>query len=135
MMIDDTNLLERTPIQVSHMPREIRIVAVSGAISNPSKTTALVRTIAEHAVGCLGGESSVFDIAGLQPEIGQSLVAGELTPTLRCAVSAIEQADLLIAASPVFNGGYSGLFKHLFDLVDPRALRGTPTILGATGGT
>ena len=28
----------------------------------------------------------------------------------------VEQADLVIAATPVFRGSYTGLFKHFFDL-------------------
>jgi FMN reductase len=34
----------------------------------------------------------------------------------------------------VYKGAYTGLFKHAFDLVDPRALVGKPVLLTATGG-
>lgn len=43
-------------------------------------------------------------------------------------------ADALVVGSPVYKGSYTGLFKHLFDLVDPAALAGKPILLGATGG-
>jgi FMN reductase len=49
-------------------------------------------------------------------------------------VDAIEQADALIVGTPVYKGSYAGLFKHAFDLIDPRALASKPVLLTATGG-
>src|SRR6185437_3471411 len=46
-----------------------------------------------------------------------------------------EQADLLIAATPVFRGSYPGMFKHFFDLIDQYALANKLVLLVATGGT
>ena len=43
-------------------------------------------------------------------------------------------ADLLVAASPVYKGSYTGLFKHLLDLLEPGCLAGKPVLLAATGG-
>lgn len=39
-----------------------------------------------------------------------------------------------LVGSPVYKGAYTGLFKHLFDLVAPAALKGKPVAIGATGG-
>ena len=50
-------------------------------------------------------------------------------------LSAIEDADVLVAASPVYKASYTGLFKHLFDLLDPKALEGRHVLLAATGGS
>ena len=50
-------------------------------------------------------------------------------------LSAIENADVLVAASPVYKASYTGLFKHLFDLLDPKALEGRHVLLAATGGS
>jgi len=112
-----------------------RIVAVSGAVSNPSRTTALVCAIGQRVAQRLGGEVHLVEIAELQPAIGESLLRGTTTPDLQVAIDRIETADVLIVASPVFQASYSGLFKYVFDLVNPTALHGTSTILGATGGT
>ena len=59
-------------------------------------------------------------------------VAGAFAEPTR---QAIEAADLLIVASPVYKGSYTGLFKHLFDFVGYEALIGKPTLLLATGGS
>ena len=41
---------------------------------------------------------------------------------------------MLIAATPIYRGSYSGLFKHFFDLVEQYALADKPVLLLATGG-
>ena len=40
-----------------------------------------------------------------------------------------------MVGSPVYKGTYTGLFKHLFDLIDPKALKDKPIVLTATGGS
>lgn len=46
----------------------------------------------------------------------------------------MEEADVLVVGSPVYKGSYSGLFKHVFDLVGPDSLLGKPVLLCASGG-
>ncbi|MCJ2074068.1 NAD(P)H-dependent oxidoreductase, partial [Methylobacterium sp. E-016] len=36
--------------------------------------------------------------------------------------------------SPVYKGSFTGLFKHVFDLIDPAALANKPVAIVATGG-
>lgn len=50
-------------------------------------------------------------------------------------IVAIENADALVVASPVFRASFTGLFKHLFDLVHQEALVDIPVLLAATGGS
>lgn len=47
----------------------------------------------------------------------------------------MSKADALIAVTPIFSASYSGLFTSFFDVLDRAALRGTPTLIAATGGT
>lgn len=39
----------------------------------------------------------------------------------------------LAGGSPVYKGTYGGLLKHLFDLLDRKALAGRPALFAATG--
>ncbi len=48
---------------------------------------------------------------------------------------AIERPDLLVVATPVYRGSYTGLFKHLFDFVHHEKLVDVPVLLAATGGS
>jgi len=47
----------------------------------------------------------------------------------------VSSADGVIAVTPVFSSSYSGLFKSFVDVMDHKALTGTPVLIGATGGT
>jgi FMN reductase len=50
-------------------------------------------------------------------------------------VRKVETAALVIAATPVFRGSYTGLFKHFFDFVHQYALANKPVRLVATVGS
>jgi FMN reductase len=123
------------PVRTSAGAHSPFIVGVSGNISNPSRTRALVETTVSRAVRLTGGHSAVFDILDLQPSLGAAYSARDLDSHARRAFDAILAADALVIASPVYKGSYLGLFKHLFDLIDPKQLDGKPVILGATGGS
>ncbi len=112
-----------------------KIVGVSGSPQRPSRTTALVEAIAGEVARRHPADVAVLDLVGLGGALGAARSARELTGDAAAAVAAIEEADLLVVASPVYKGSYAGLFKHLFDLVDPNALAGRPVVVGATGGS
>jgi FMN reductase len=76
----------------------------------------------------------IFDLFDAGPGLGAALQRQDLTLPAARIIDAIEQADALMVGTPVYKGAYTGLFKHAFDLVDPRALVGKPVLLTATGG-
>jgi FMN reductase len=110
------------------------IVGFAGSASRPSKTGALIETAARSAVQAFGVQAIVHDLTDLQPALGQAQQLEDLTPEALAVVQSLLEADALILGSPVYKGSYSGLFKHLFDLLDPSALAGKPVLLVATGG-
>jgi FMN reductase len=63
------------------------------------------------------------------------LLTGFPSPALQSVIDATQDADGLIAVSPVFNASYSGLFKLFFDVIEKDGLAGKPALLAATGGT
>ena len=111
-----------------------RIIGFAGSLSRPSRTRALVDTAVARAASRFGLTGGVFDLGDLGPSLGASAALADLAPDAREAVDAILEADALVVASPVYKGSYSGLFKHLFDLLEPEVLAGKPVLLGATGG-
>ena len=113
----------------------IRTVVVSGSTSAPSKTLVLARRLLAAVAAEANIEPHVVDLAELGSEIGSALTRSGLSTRAEQAVQRVENADILIAASPVYRGSYTGHFKHLFDLVDLNALIDTPVILAATGGS
>lgn len=111
-----------------------RIVGLAGSFSHPSKTRNLVELAAEHAARMVRGRVQVFDLKDIGPTLGAAYRLEDLGEPAGKAVEAILQADGLVVGTPVYKGSYTGLFKHLFDLIAPDALVGKPVLLIATGG-
>lgn len=110
------------------------VVGISGNLTRPSKTKAFVTQIAGEAAGRIGATSAIYDIEDLGPSLPSARRISDLDAAARAIVEQLTGADVLVAGSPTFKGSYTGLFKHLFDLLDPSSLRGKPVILAATGG-
>lgn len=110
------------------------VVGISGNLTRPSKTKAFITHIAGEAAARVGATSAVFDIEDLGPSFPLARRLADLDPAARGIVEQLVRADVLVVGSPTFKGSYTGLFKHLFDLLDPASLRGKPVILAATGG-
>ena len=116
-------------------PRTLRVVAVSGSLTAPSRTTALVEEIVEAFGRVLPIESHVIALNTLGPHLAGALNRKDLPAIAEQELVSIETADLLVVATPVYRASFTGLFKHLFDFVDQYALVDTPVLLAATGGS
>lgn len=110
------------------------IIGLSGNPDRPSKTRALVQTAVAATAARFNAVGAVYDLADFGPSLGTARRADDLAPTAHTALEVILSADALVVASPVYKGSYTGLFKHLIDLIDPLALLGKPVLLAATGG-
>jgi FMN reductase len=115
------------------MSHHYKVTVVIGNPSDISRTKVLALAMADALAQALPIKLQVLEIAKLAPHIAG--YAKELSADGKAAVRAIESADLVIAVSPVYKGSYTGLFKHLFDLVGPDSLVGRPVLLAANGGS
>lgn len=117
------------------MNRKLKIVAVSGSLQRPSRTLVLV----DQLLAALGDEiaidARVISLGEIGPHFAGVLYRNQLPAAVEESIAAIESADLLLVASPVYRGSYTGLFKHLFDFVHHEALIDKPVLLAATGGS
>lgn len=119
-----------------------RVVVVNGSPSRPSKTMGLVDVVLDTLRETLPIEppieppieTSRIDVYRLGPGFTGAIERDDVTPEVEAALRLAEEADLLIAAAPVFRGSYPGMFKHFFDLVEQYALANKPVLLVATGG-
>lgn len=116
------------------MSQAIKVVVVSGSLRNPSRTHVLLQALVERLQARLPIELHWVRIADLAGALAGSLERDSVSPALLPHLRAVEEADLIIAGSPVYRASYTGLFKHFFDLVDYQALKGVPVLLAATGG-
>jgi len=117
------------------MREPLRIVAVVGSTGAPSKTRSLADLILDQFTSRAETDVEVIDIHTLNPGLGAALRRSELDEPCEAALRAVETADVVVAASPVFRGSYTGLFKHFFDFVEQYALANKPVLLAATGGS
>jgi FMN reductase len=117
------------------MTRTLKVVAVSGSLTHPSKTTALVEEIVATLGRALPIESHLIALHELGPSLAGALKRSQLPVEAEAELQRIESADVLIVASPVYRASFTGLFKHLFDFVDQYALVDTPVLLAASGGS
>ncbi len=111
-----------------------RIVTIVGSLSEQSKTRRLAAHVQERVANAVGAQTTLIEVSALVPDLAVAYPA-QASPALAAVLQAIEGADLIIAASPVYKGSYTGLFKHLIDLVDYKALAGVPVALLAVGGS
>ncbi|MCY1217400.1 FMN reductase (NADPH) [compost metagenome] len=117
------------------MSKPIKVVAVTGSTFRPSRTLVLTQAIVSELGQHLPIQSHLIELGDIARTVGGALSRKELPETVEHELRAIESADLLVVATPVYRGTYPGQFKHLFDLIDQHALIDTPVLLAATGGS
>ncbi|MER9070685.1 NAD(P)H-dependent oxidoreductase [Mesorhizobium sp. M0902] len=92
---------------------------------------ALVKAIAQR----VPADTGLIEITEAAPSIFAGLSRGALGASGEAIIQRVEKADLLVVGTPVYRASYTGALKHLFDLVDHRALAGKTVLLAATGGS
>lgn len=112
----------------------LSFVGLSGNITAPSKTRALVSTALDLVQNRIETQRDLFEINDFGDSLGRARRLEDLDAEARAKVDVILNADALVIATPVYKASYPGLFKHLLDLLDPQALLGKPVLLAATGG-
>lgn len=113
----------------------MKVTAFIGGFGYPSST----RELAELITSAIGEETAAevtfIELRDIAPYLADATMLGFPSVELQEALDEVANADLVVAASAVFRGSYSGLFKAFFDLVDPVAMHGKTIILAATGGS
>jgi FMN reductase len=129
----NTPLTELPPSVVSD-DAALRVVVVNGSPHDKSKTMGLLDVALDALSTMLPTTVHRIDVYRLGPEFATATKREDVAPGVEAELLAAETADLLIAATPVYRGSYTGLFKHFFDLVDQYALANKLVLLAATGG-
>jgi FMN reductase len=108
------------------------ICAISGSPSANSRTSKVV----DYVLRGLAGETLLtrhIQLRDMDPEA--LILAKSAHVSVARTVTAIEQADGLIIATPIFKASYSGLLKVFLDLLPQFALAGKAILPIATGGS
>ena len=120
--------------------RPLNLVVVAAGTSVPSSTRMLADQLTSATRDALARHGQRVEVTVLEArELAHEVVDATVTrfpgEKLSAAIDAIGRADGLIAVTPIYNQSFSGLFKSLFDVIEPGTLAGVPVALGATGGT
>lgn len=115
--------------------RPLRIVAVSGGLNNPSKTESLLTAILDKIQLHTAIDVHFVKLSEIGSQVGAAIYRQDLPAVVELHLQEIEQADVLLVATPVYRASFTGLFKHLFDFVDQFALVDKPVLLAASGGS
>jgi FMN reductase len=118
----------------------VRLVIISAGTSEPSTTRMLADRAAQRVADRLretgrNTNMRVIEIGPLAVGIARALVTGLPEPEVQIAIQDVATADALIAATPVYKAGISGLFKAFADLLDNDLLIAKPVLLAATAGS
>jgi FMN reductase len=118
----------------------VRLVVVSAGVSTPSTTRLLADRTAQKTIDLLREAGipatvKVIELGPLAVEVAQAIVTGFPGERLQEAIELLARADAVIASTPVYKAGISGLFKSFADVLDDDLLIAKPVILAATAGT
>ncbi|MET9632476.1 CE1759 family FMN reductase [Lentzea sp. NPDC006480] len=122
------------------MTTQKQLVIVSAGTSDPSSTRLLADRVAQRVATLgLGKELTVgirtIELRELAGEIANALVSNHIGPKLQKAIDALQHADGIVASTPVYKAGASGLFTSFFQILDNDLLIAKPVVLAATAGT
>jgi FMN reductase len=117
-----------------------RIVVVSAGTGNPSSTRQLTDRIAQKSLDLLEqagtpATANVIELGPLAVDTARAAVAGFPGEQIQEAIDRLAAADAIIAGTPVYKAGISGLFKSFVDVLDNDLIVAKPVLLAATGGT
>jgi FMN reductase len=121
-------------------PEQFKLAVVSAGTGDPSSTRLLADRIAERAASVAAGHGNAVTVSGIElrditADISTALTSQLITPKLQQAVTVLGEADGIVAATPVYKAGASGLFTSFFDALDNDLLIAKPVVLAATAGT
>jgi FMN reductase len=118
----------------------LTLAVVSAGTSDPSATSLLADRAADRTAAVAAGRGitvtiRVVELRELAADVSTALVSQLITPRLQRAITALADADGIIASTPVYKAGPSGLFTSFFDVLDDDLLIGKPVVLAASAGT
>jgi FMN reductase len=120
--------------------QSFRLAVVSAGTSDPSSTRLLADRAADRAAAILTGNghvvtTDVLELREISADVSTALVTQLVKPKLQQAMTILGEADGIIASTPVYKAGASGLFTSFFDVLDNDLLIAKPVTLAATAGT
>jgi FMN reductase len=109
------------------------ILAIVGSATPPGRLRRAVADAAEHPAE--GVHVELVDLAEVRIAAADGRPPEDLGDDTLRVLTAIERADAVILATPVYRGSLTGVLKNLLDHVPVHALQGKPVGIVAMGAT
>jgi FMN reductase len=119
-------------------PDGVRLLAVLGSSTPPGR---LHRALAQaldrghEALRELDADTRLIDLSELRLSFADGRDPRELDDDTPAVIEAIEEADALLFATPIYRGSMTAALKNVFDLLPVPALEGKVVALASMGGS
>jgi FMN reductase len=119
-------------------PREFRLLIVLGSVTGPGRLRDALEDALEGDLGAPAGEElriELLDLAEHRVSFADGRDPDDLQDDTAAVIDAVQEADAVIFATPIYRGSMTGALKNLFDLLSVPALQGKVVALAAMGGS
>jgi len=117
------------------MTHPIAITAVLGSVTPPGRLRRALAGACDRATAAGRAEVELIDLAERRVAFADGRPPADLPDDTAAVVDALERAEAVILATPVYRGSMTGALKNLLDHVPVAALQGVPTGIVAMGGS
>jgi len=110
----------------------IKVLTVLGSATPPGRLHAAMAAATARADGQDAVAAELLDLGVMRIGFAGAAVAGE---DAAATLAAVEAADVVVFATPVYRGSMTGTLKNLIDLIPVAALKGKAVGLVAMGAS
>jgi|HubBroStandDraft_6_1064221.scaffolds.fasta_scaffold583909_2 FMN reductase len=112
----------------------LRVVTIVGSVTPPGRLRRAVEEASER-LRPLVADVELIDLAERRVSFAGERKPSSGTDDTGAVVEAVEQAHVVLFATPVYRGSMTGALKNIFDLLPVRALAAKVVALVAMGGS
>lgn len=112
-----------------------KLVAILGSVTPPGRLLRALKAGLEVASAAGDRDSEVIDLGGCRVAFADGRPPDQYGDDTASIVARVQQADVVLLASPVYRATYTGALKNLLDHLPLEALAGKPVGVVAMGAT
>jgi FMN reductase len=122
------------PIAVAEHRSDLRVLSLVGSVTAPGRLRRAVEEASER-LRPLVADVELIDLGELSVSFADGREPDNFLDDTAAVVQAIERADVVAFATPVYRGSMTGALKNVFDLLPVRALTAKVVALVAMGAS
>jgi FMN reductase len=118
-----------------HDSESLSIVAVLGSVTPPGRLRRALEQALDRAAERLPAATRLVDLADVRIALADGRDPHDLDDDTAAVIDLLAAADVVLLATPVYRGSFTGALKNLIDHVPVEALEGKATAIVAMGNT